>query len=271
MHDLAVRFSQPLLAAPSLRLLIAPSRSRTAASVRAAYPAPSHRPARRPHSGHSRRPCAQPCASSASASPRSTANRSTASTTPVCLRRPPMPSSPLPPLPSPCCRSTRSPGPRSSWPTAMWMLPARCTATSRCSASAIPPSARASIPMSSPARAPQQPPYRKPSFDAEPAQRSLRRTPSPWPFSICSPSRSSNQACAPSMATVIGDDTFFLDEPLAQGWAWNDLQWSYGAPVSALTFNDNADELTITADPSRPAQLTAHGRPTSITTRSTTT
>jgi D-alanyl-D-alanine carboxypeptidase/D-alanyl-D-alanine-endopeptidase (penicillin-binding protein 4) len=51
---------------------------------------------------------------------------------------------------------------------------------------------------------------------------------------------------------IVGDDTFFLDEPLGQGWAWNDLQWGYGAPVSALTFNDNADQLTITADSSAP-------------------
>ena len=78
-----------------------------------------------------------------------------------------------------------------------------------------------------------------------------RRIP-PWPSSTCSLSRSSNPACASSMATVIGDDTFFLDEPFAYGWAWNDLQWSYGAPVSALTFNDNADELTIMADPASP-------------------
>jgi D-alanyl-D-alanine carboxypeptidase/D-alanyl-D-alanine-endopeptidase (penicillin-binding protein 4) len=51
---------------------------------------------------------------------------------------------------------------------------------------------------------------------------------------------------------IVGDDTFFLDEPLGQGWAWNDLQWSYGAPVSALTFNDNTDQLTITVDSSAP-------------------
>ena len=43
---------------------------------------------------------------------------------------------------------------------------------------------------------------------------------------------------------VVGDDTFFLDEPFGQGWGWDDLQWSYGAPVSALTFNDNSDQLT---------------------------
>jgi D-alanyl-D-alanine carboxypeptidase/D-alanyl-D-alanine-endopeptidase (penicillin-binding protein 4) len=46
---------------------------------------------------------------------------------------------------------------------------------------------------------------------------------------------------------VVGDDSFYLDEPFGHGWAWNDLQWSYGAPVSALTFNDNTAELTIAA------------------------
>jgi D-alanyl-D-alanine carboxypeptidase/D-alanyl-D-alanine-endopeptidase (penicillin-binding protein 4) len=49
---------------------------------------------------------------------------------------------------------------------------------------------------------------------------------------------------------VIGDDTFFVSEPYALGWSWDALQWSYGAPVSALTFNDNVDELSITEDPS---------------------
>ena len=39
---------------------------------------------------------------------------------------------------------------------------------------------------------------------------------------------------------------------MATGWGWNDLQWDYGAPVSALTFNDNAARLTIRPDPSAP-------------------
>jgi serine-type D-Ala-D-Ala carboxypeptidase/endopeptidase (penicillin-binding protein 4) len=38
---------------------------------------------------------------------------------------------------------------------------------------------------------------------------------------------------------LIGDDTFYAFEPYAEGWAWDDLQWIDGAPVSALTFNDN--------------------------------
>ena len=44
---------------------------------------------------------------------------------------------------------------------------------------------------------------------------------------------------------VVGDDSFYLYEPFAQGWGWGDLQWSYGAPVSALTFNDNTQQLEI--------------------------
>src|SRR5579864_3481203 len=38
---------------------------------------------------------------------------------------------------------------------------------------------------------------------------------------------------------LIGDDTYYAFERYAEGWAWDDLQWIDGAPVSALTFNDN--------------------------------
>ncbi len=54
---------------------------------------------------------------------------------------------------------------------------------------------------------------------------------------------------------IVGDDSFYLDEPFGHGWAWNDLQWSYGAPVSALTFNDNTAELTIAAAPESAGQV----------------
>ncbi len=50
--------------------------------------------------------------------------------------------------------------------------------------------------------------------------------------------------------SVVGDDSFFVDEPYGQGWSWDDLQWSYGAPASALSFADNTVQLNITADPS---------------------
>jgi D-alanyl-D-alanine carboxypeptidase/D-alanyl-D-alanine-endopeptidase (penicillin-binding protein 4) len=54
--------------------------------------------------------------------------------------------------------------------------------------------------------------------------------------------------------SVVGDDSFFLDEPYGTSWAWNDMQWNYGAPVSALTFNENTAQLSITASPNSPAQ-----------------
>ena len=44
---------------------------------------------------------------------------------------------------------------------------------------------------------------------------------------------------------VIGDDTYYAFEPYAEGWAVDDLQWSDGAPVSALSFNDNVVFLNI--------------------------
>ncbi len=45
---------------------------------------------------------------------------------------------------------------------------------------------------------------------------------------------------------VVGDDSYFAYEPFGPGWSWNDLQWEYGAPVSALTVNDNVIYLTVT-------------------------
>jgi len=61
--------------------------------------------------------------------------------------------------------------------------------------------------------------------------------------------------------SVIGDDSFYVDEPWGEGWGWDDLQWSYGAPVSALTFADNTIDLTIAADPASPAVTTAQWAP----------
>ena len=49
--------------------------------------------------------------------------------------------------------------------------------------------------------------------------------------------------------SVVGDDTFFLHEPYGRDWSWDDLMWAYGAPVSALSFNENAVELSVTPDP----------------------
>jgi serine-type D-Ala-D-Ala carboxypeptidase/endopeptidase (penicillin-binding protein 4) len=46
---------------------------------------------------------------------------------------------------------------------------------------------------------------------------------------------------------IVGDDTWYVWEPYPEGWAVDDTQYDYGAPVSALSFNDN--ELTVTVRP----------------------
>jgi serine-type D-Ala-D-Ala carboxypeptidase/endopeptidase (penicillin-binding protein 4) len=44
---------------------------------------------------------------------------------------------------------------------------------------------------------------------------------------------------------LIGDDTRWPWAPHPDGWTVGDVPWEYGAPVSALTLNDNALRLTI--------------------------
>lgn len=44
---------------------------------------------------------------------------------------------------------------------------------------------------------------------------------------------------------IVGDDTWFPWEPYGGGWEWDDLEWDYGAPASALTVNDNVVFLNI--------------------------
>ena len=52
---------------------------------------------------------------------------------------------------------------------------------------------------------------------------------------------------------IIGDDTWFPWEPYGGNWAWDDLQWEYGAPVSALTVNDNVVYLNVQQGSPNPA------------------
>ena len=64
---------------------------------------------------------------------------------------------------------------------------------------------------------------------------------------------------------VVGDDSLFLWEPYPSDWSIDDAVWGYGAPVSALTINDNqigvtvapgvhlGDAASIVVDPSLPA------------------
>ena len=44
---------------------------------------------------------------------------------------------------------------------------------------------------------------------------------------------------------LVGDESYFKGAPLGSGWEWDDLQWAYGAQVSALTVNDNGIDLTV--------------------------
>jgi D-alanyl-D-alanine carboxypeptidase/D-alanyl-D-alanine-endopeptidase (penicillin-binding protein 4) len=44
---------------------------------------------------------------------------------------------------------------------------------------------------------------------------------------------------------LVGDESYFHGAPLGSGWEWEDLTWSYGAPVSALNINDNALDLNV--------------------------
>jgi D-alanyl-D-alanine carboxypeptidase/D-alanyl-D-alanine-endopeptidase (penicillin-binding protein 4) len=44
---------------------------------------------------------------------------------------------------------------------------------------------------------------------------------------------------------LIGDETYFTGPQYGTGWDWDDLQWWYGAEVSALTVNDNALDLSV--------------------------
>ena len=58
---------------------------------------------------------------------------------------------------------------------------------------------------------------------------------------------------------VLGDDTWFPFERYGDNWSWNDLQWDYGAPASALTVNDNVTFLNVMPSPG------SDGRPTEVT------
>ncbi len=55
---------------------------------------------------------------------------------------------------------------------------------------------------------------------------------------------------------IIGDDTAYVWAPYPEGWAVDDAVWEYGAPVSALTINDNMVLVTVRSRPKPgPAEL----------------
>ena len=48
---------------------------------------------------------------------------------------------------------------------------------------------------------------------------------------------------------IIGDETYFVGNPVSGTWERDDLQFYYGAEVSALPLNDNAQSLSVTPGP----------------------
>jgi D-alanyl-D-alanine carboxypeptidase/D-alanyl-D-alanine-endopeptidase (penicillin-binding protein 4) len=52
---------------------------------------------------------------------------------------------------------------------------------------------------------------------------------------------------------IVGDDTLFPYEPYAESWAQDDQVWGFGAPISALSVDNN--QLTLIVKPGQPATV----------------
>jgi D-alanyl-D-alanine carboxypeptidase/D-alanyl-D-alanine-endopeptidase (penicillin-binding protein 4) len=48
---------------------------------------------------------------------------------------------------------------------------------------------------------------------------------------------------------LVGDESHFTGQRYGSGWEWEDLQWWYGAEVSALTVDDNSLDLSVKPAP----------------------
>ena len=57
---------------------------------------------------------------------------------------------------------------------------------------------------------------------------------------------------------LVADDTFIKGPPYGSGWTWDDMEYYYGAEISALTINDNVLKATVKpgAQPGRPCAIT---------------
>lgn len=94
----------------------------------------------------------------------------------------------------------------------------------------------------------------------EPANRPNPAPPAPDPLRYLA--QMADQVAATGLKVVngdvVGDDTLFPWEPYPEDWTIDDAVWGYGAPVSALTINDN--QIKATVDPGdtagKPATLT---------------
>ncbi|MBP9664613.1 MAG: D-alanyl-D-alanine carboxypeptidase, partial [Pyrinomonadaceae bacterium] len=45
--------------------------------------------------------------------------------------------------------------------------------------------------------------------------------------------------------SIVGDESYFKGYSIPVTWEWDDLQWDYGAEISALPINDNAVDITV--------------------------
>jgi serine-type D-Ala-D-Ala carboxypeptidase/endopeptidase (penicillin-binding protein 4) len=66
---------------------------------------------------------------------------------------------------------------------------------------------------------------------------------------------------------LVGDDSYFRGPPFGADWPWDDLETSYGAPVSALTVEDNVINLVFKpgAAVGQPCQIATMPETTFIT------
>jgi serine-type D-Ala-D-Ala carboxypeptidase/endopeptidase (penicillin-binding protein 4) len=57
---------------------------------------------------------------------------------------------------------------------------------------------------------------------------------------------------------LVGDESFFHGPPYGSGWDWDDLNYYYGAEISALTLNDNTLQVLVNPGASQgaPCRLT---------------
>jgi len=57
---------------------------------------------------------------------------------------------------------------------------------------------------------------------------------------------------------LIADESFFHGPPYGSGWAWDDMEYYYGAEISALTINDNTLQVLVSPAPKvgAPCKLT---------------
>lgn len=116
---------------------------------------------------------------------------------------------------------------------------------------------------SAPPPAPQNPPAKSPAGKpaATPTPQELEAAPGALEMLDLLAAQVVQSGVRTVEGSVVGDDSFFLSEPYGTAWAWDDLQWGYGAPVSALSFADNEIELTVSADPAKPNATLAQWTP----------